>query len=355
VIVLEKDTIGSGSTGKCGGGISQQFSAEVDIKLALESLEFFKHFEEETGHTADFRQIGWLHLFTTGCEKDLQASRHDVTLQRKLGGEEVHFLSPKEAKELAPEISTEGLIGARYCPTDAVADPYSVVQGYASAARRLGVKIYEGTEVIGIKVDGGRVRGVLLKDGQIESPLVVNAGGPWANQIGRIVGIDVPVKPEKRPIFYTAPTDQIGKRAPYTFIDTPISRLGIRREGRVLRFGMRNPDAPESLDTTPDWDYLPATMEVVVRWFPFLSKIGIARADAGLYECSPDESAILGRTYEIGGFCLACGLSGHGFMQSPAVGRIMAEYITGKEHSPAISLLSLDRFKGGVNQIDRLD
>lgn len=343
VIVIEKDRIGFGSTAKSGGGIRQQFSTEVNIRLSLESIEFFEHFEEETGHTADFRQCGYLYLFTT--EDDLQVSRRNATLQRKLGGYKVDFLSPKEAKELVPELNIEDVIGASYCPTDGIADPYSVVQGFASSARRLGVRIYQDTEAIGIKMVRGRVREVLLNDGQLEAPIVVNAGGPFAKQIGKMVGLDIPIKPYRRNSFYTAPTDKIRKDAP--FIADYTTGFGIERHSETLRFGMQNPNAPESMDTTVDWDRLPIILEAGVRRFPFLADIGIMKGEAGLRSDTPDKSAILGETCEVGGLYLACGFSGHGVMHSPAVGRIMAECIMGRGIDPAISLLSLNRFKEG--------
>jgi len=347
VIVCERDTIGSGSTEKAGGIIRQQCPTEVGINFSLESIEFFERFEEETGHTADYRKCGNLCLFN--AEEDLQASRRNADLQRKLGGDEVHFLSPKEAKGLIPEINIEGLVGASYCPTDGKADPYSLAQGFASGARRLGVKIYEGTEVIGIKVDGGRVRGVLLKDREIESPLVVNAGGPWAKQIGKVVGLDIPVRPYRRNRFFTAPTDKISKNAPLIrYRHDDMTAFSLRREGLGLTFTMLDHNEPESLDATVDWDFLPIMLDIGMRPFPFLGDIGIKRGEGGLREDTPDLHPILGEAREVEGFYLACGLSGRGIMHSPAVGRIMAECITGKGQSPVISLLSLDRFKAGL-------
>jgi len=157
VIVLERDTVGSGSTGVCAGGIRQQFSSEINIRLSIESLNFLKHLEEETGRDPELRQHGYLILATD--EGQLEAFRRNVELQRSLGVE-VDILSPEEAKRLVTGLNIEDVLGATYCPSDGYADPHSVVQGLAEAARRLGVKILQGTEVGGIKVEGDRVAGV---------------------------------------------------------------------------------------------------------------------------------------------------------------------------------------------------
>lgn len=343
VIVIEKNRIGFGSTAQSGGGIRQQFSDELNIKLSLESIEFFKHFEEETGRTAEFHQYGYLYLFTT--DEDLQRSRRNAALQRELGGYEVYFLSPKEVKELIPQVNIEGLIGASYCPTDGGVDPYSVVQGFASSARRLGVTIYQETEAVGIKMSRGQVQGVLLRDGQLDAPVVVNAGGPFAKQIGKMMGLDIPIKPYRRSMFYTAPTDEIRRDTPL-IVDCSAG-FAMRRRDKGLRFGMQNPNAPESLDTTVDWGRLPIILEAGAHRFPFLCHIGIMRGEAGLRSDTPDMSAILGGASEVAGLYLACGFSGHGLMHSPAVGRVMAEYITSRKPSAATSLLSLSRFKEG--------
>lgn len=202
VVVLEKNTIGSGSTGKCPGGIRQQFSTEINIKLSMESVKFFEGFEAETGYPADFRQNGYLILATS--PEEIEAFRQNVALQSKLGVK-VYLLSPQEAKELVPWLNVDDVPGAAFCPTDGYATPHSVVQGLAAAARRLGVHIYEETEVTGIEVEKGKMRGVLTNKGKIEAPVLVNTAGPWAGLIGKMVGLDLPIRPSRRHVFVTEP------------------------------------------------------------------------------------------------------------------------------------------------------
>ena len=348
VIILEKQSIGSGSTSQCPGGIRQQFSTETNIRLSIESVDFFRRFEDETQHPADFRQYGYLMLAAT--EEESRLFQNNVALQRKLGVN-VHLLSPEEIGEIVPGLNVKDVVSATYCPDDGYADPYSVVQGFASVARRLGVKIYEETEVLDIKQHDGRNLLISSDKAEFSAPVTVIASGAHAAKVGQMVGIDLPIRPSRRHMFVSAPLDEVRK-------DTPMvvdfhSGFWFRREGRGIIFGMRNPDEPEGFDTSVDWGFLPSIGEVGSCYLPFLKEIGIARGQAGLHADTPDANAILGQVPEVAGLYLACGFSGHGFMHSPAVGRIMADSILAGKVSPDISCLTLDRFKDPTSQVEK--
>ena len=181
--------------------------------------------------------------------------------------------------------------------------------------------------------------------------IVVNAAGPYAGQVGRTAGLDIPIHPHKKQSYFTGPSDEIRKDAPW-IQDLHIG-FGIHREGAGLGIGISDPDQPEGFDITIDWSYLPKAAERMVPRFPFLAEVGIMRAQAGLYPDTPDNSAILGGVPELEGLYLACGFNGHGVMHSPAVGRVIAEYILGIGNDSAISLLRLSRFKDGALQKER--
>ncbi len=345
VIVLEKGSVGSGSTGICAGGIRQQFSTEINIRLSMESVKFFERFEDETGHPADFHQDGYLILATD--EGELESFRRNVALQRSLGLE-VYLLSPQEAKELVPQLNVEDVLGATYCPTDGYADPHSVVQGFAHAARSLGVRIYQETEVVGIKAKGGRVVGVSTTKGEFRAPIIVDAAGPYAAQVGKMVGIEVPIRPSRRHIFATEPV--FSAPDPVPMVVDFHNGFWFRREGPCIIFGMRNPDEPEGFDTTVDWDFLADSLAYAAcHRLPFIADVGIMKGQAGLHSDTPDYHAILGSVPEVEGFYLACGFSGHGFMHSPAVGRLMAGLILNGKVDIDISPLSPERFKTGMH------
>jgi len=351
VIILEKeDTIGSGSTAKALGGVRQQFCTEANIRLSIESVKSFERFEEEIGSPIDFRQCGYLRFVYT--EEELQWLRQIVALQQKFGVK-VQLLSPVEAKEMVPALNIDDVSGAVYCPTDGRVDPYSVVQGYSFAARELGVRIYTQIEVTGVKTtQGNKVLGVLTNNGEVEAPMVVNAAGAYAGLLGKTTGLDIPVHPHKKQRFYTASSDKIGKDAPI-IVDLHEGIL-VSREGRGLSFSGNDPDEPEGFDSTFKWDCLPKIAERLLPRFPFIADLGIMRGEAGLHPDTPDTSAILGGVPEVEGLYLACGLNSQGVMHSPAVGKLMAEYILGIGSDPAISLLSLSRFRDGTLQKEGL-
>jgi sarcosine oxidase subunit beta len=211
VVILEKDQLASGSTGLSVGGIRQQFSIEANIRISQESIKVFERFEEEFGTEIDFRQYGY--LFLTTEPQDWAEFQDNVALQKSLGVP-VQLLSPEEIAEIAPYLYLEDVIGGTFCPADGYADPHSVDMGFAKMARRLGVEIYEGTEVTGIQVEGGKVRGVTTTQGQVSAPVVVNTAGPWAAQVGRMAGVELPVQPYRRQVLVTEPFEPSAERAP---------------------------------------------------------------------------------------------------------------------------------------------
>ncbi len=351
VVVVERNYLGSGSTEKCPGGIRQQFASEVNVRLSLESVRFFERFEEETGHAADFRQDGYL-ILATGRE-DLAAFGENVRLQRRLGVD-VESLSPDEVAAMVPGLECADVLGATFCPSDGFADPYSVVAGFASAARRLGVKVLEDTEVTAIDLRAGRVVGVTTSRGQLATPVVVNAAGPWAAAVGRMAGVDIPIRPSRRHVFVTEPVfNRPGPFRALGDLHLPMvidfaTGFWFRREGPSLIFGMRNPAEPAGFSLDVDWDFFTSELAPgACRRLPALGETGIARARAGLHSDTPDRMAVLGETPEVGGLYLACGFSGHGFMHAPAVGRVMADLILDSTVSPEVTALRPDRFQQG--------
>lgn len=358
VVIVEKNYIGSGCTEKCAGGVRHQFSAEANIRLSIESVQFFKHFENETGHVCDFHQNGYLILATTSDE--METFHQNVTLQRKLGLE-VEILTPQEVEKLVPGLNVEDVLGATFCRADGYADPYSVVTGFAAAAKERGVKIIEDTEVIGIQLRGDRVDGVLTTKGRFAAPVIVNAAGAYARAVGNLVGLDIPVSPTRRHILVTEPVVKHSMLTQnHRWLNLPLvidfhNGFWFRREGSCLLFGMRNQNEVEGFSTSVDWDFFADVIApTACQRLPILADIGIMRAQAGLHPDTQDGMAILGQASSVNGLYLACGFGGHGFMHSPAVGKLIAELILGKINAvPDAELFSLDRFDHHLNQDEK--
>jgi sarcosine oxidase subunit beta len=338
VVLLEREAqLGTASTGRNAGGFRHQFSHPANIELSKESIALFARFEEAVGYPIDYWPDGYLFLLSSPASVD--AFRANVDLQRA-HGIAVDWLTPAQAASRCPGLDVTGLAAATFCAADGIADPNGVTMGFARAAQARGVEIRRGEEAIAIEVGGGRVTGVRTTAGTIATPRVVNAAGPWAGEIGRLAGLDVPVVPERRHIFIAQPPgggswDDGPHRGA-----VPASRLMVidfestfyfHREGAGLLFGMGDPDEQPGFDITVRWDFLPKVIDVAVRRLPALTDAAVSHAWAGLYEMTPDHNPIIGPAPALDGFFTIAGFSGHGFQHSPAAGRILADLITGRD------------------------
>src|SRR5262245_23359505 len=203
VVLLEREAqLGTGSTGRNAGGFRHQFSDPANIELSKESIALFATFEEQLGYPIDYWPDGCLFLLST--EGSVDTFRKNVALQRT-HGINVDWLSAADAAALCPGLAVDGVLGATYCGDDGIADPNGVTQGFARAAQALGVEIRRSEEVTGIRAGGGRVTDVETSAGAISTYNVVNAAGAWAQGVGRLAGVDVPVSPERRHIFIAQP------------------------------------------------------------------------------------------------------------------------------------------------------
>ncbi len=342
IVLLEKGQLGEGSTSRCVGGIRTQFSTEINIRFSLESLKRFERFEEEFGVNPEFKRIGYLFLATT--ESETEVFKENVSLQKKFNIP-VELLSPDEIRVRWPYLRMDDIQGGTFCPWDGYAGPSEVLSGFANGARRAGVKIYEGAEVIGISLEKGKVKSVRVGEEVISASTVVNAGGPYAASIAEMVGIKIPVKPLRRQIFVTAPFHLTNQTIPLT-IDFYRGWYFRQEVDGLLISGPLDPEPSFNLNI--DYEAMADASENATYRVPILEKARIARGWAGLYEISPDCHAILGKIPEVGGFILANGFSGHGFQHSPAVGQVIAELVLdGKANTIDISSLSIERFKKG--------
>jgi sarcosine oxidase subunit beta len=239
----------------------------------------------------------------------------------------------------------DDILGGTFCPWDGYAGPNEVLSGFVSGAKKAGVRIYEGTEVLGISLSKGKVNGVKTKREEISTPIVVNAGGPFASAIGEMAGVKIPVKPLRRQIFITAPFHLTNQAIPLT-IDFHKGWYFRQEVDGLLLSGPL--DSEPSFNLGIDYEAMAETSENAIYRVPALERAHIARGWAGLYEISPDHHAILGKVPEVEGFILANGFSGHGFQHSPAVGKVIAELIVeGKPTTIDISPLSIERFEKG--------
>lgn len=339
IVLLEAERLGSGSTGRSAGGVRHQFASALNVRLSAESIAFLERFPEHVGAPSDLRLTGYLMLARTAESwRELQDS---VALQKSLGVP-AHLLTPDECREFVPQLRTDDLLGASFGERDGHAVPESVVQGFARAARRLGVAILEDTPISALQRRGDSVAGVETTSGSIAAPVVVLATGAFSRPLAAAAGVSVPIDPVKRCVYVTQPFAGVPERIPMVIdYDTGFY---FRREGAGLIMGMRNAAERPGLDTAVDWAFFEQVSRRAAWVCPALAEAGLLRGWGGLHDDTPDHNGILSWAPGLRGLLVAAGFSGHGFMHSPAVGRIAADLILGRDPSLDLTPLSLERF-----------
>ncbi len=340
VVLLEKDLLAQATTGLSVGGIRQQFSHPANILLSQETLRLFKRFPEEFDADIGFHQVGY--LFLAQEQETWKEFLANVSLQRNYEVP-VEVLNQEEIKQRWPYLETGDLKGGTFCAEDGYADPYSVAMGLANAARKLGVRIEEKTEVTGIQVEGDRIQGVETNKGSISTPIVVNVAGPWSSEVAKMAGVDLPIKPYRRQAFVTTAFKAIPKPIPLV-LDFDVS-FYFREEGPGILMGRSDLDEPSSFNTNVDWNFLTKVTETAVLRAPVLEKAEIRRGWGGLYSISPDNNPIIGPLLGVEGFYCASGFSGHGFQHGPPAGRILSELILDGQTDFDLTPFLYDRLK----------
>jgi sarcosine oxidase subunit beta len=352
VVVLERDTVCSGSSALASGGIRHQYANPVGVQLTRQSIVTYENFADEFGVDPQFRQHGYLILVAT--DEELADAERCVAMQQGLGVD-VRLLPPDDVHRLAPYLETGDLLGATYSPRDGYADPYLCTTAIAARARDLGVTIKQHHEVTGFAVANGRVSGVTTAQGGFEAPIVVVAAGAWSGVVGKLAGVDIPVAPRRRHSFVTAPfpTDTIPAATP--FIIDRHRGSSLRREGPGFLLGFGHRDEPSAFNTEVDWSLAPRVVEHAVHRAPALADARLMRAYAGLYEMTPDQTGIVSAVPGADGLFVVAGFSGHGFMHGPIAGQLMAELIAdGRAVTVDIAPLDIQRFARGETHVEAM-
>jgi sarcosine oxidase, subunit beta len=325
VVLVERDSLASGSTSKSAGGIRAQFSDELNIRIAVRSLREFERMGDEIG----FRQDGY--LFLLDREEDATTFRAAVALQQALGVPSSE-LTASEAAEIVPQLSLDGILAAAYCPTDGYATPESVVQHYARAS---GATVLQGCSATGIEVRAGAIEAVETSLGRIATDTVVCCAGVWSKDVGALAGVSLPVQGEARSMWFTPEDGGLPERLPLT-IDFGTG-FYFHREGPGLAFGGRERTLEE-------------VAEGAARRLPVLADLPVQSTWWGWYDVSPDWNALVGEAEGPSRFLYATGFSGHGFQQAPAVGEHLAELVAGQDPTLDLSAFSATRFARGAER-----
>lgn len=342
IVVLERNFLASGATGRCGGGMRQQWSTKTNVLLAKHSVAEFANFKEVMGQDIQYRQGGY--LLPAFNDEMLTELKTNVALQNSLDVN-TRMVTPEEMKDISPILNVTDVIGGSFGPTDGVANPFLVVKGYADRARDLGAEISIRTTVTGIEHDGSRVKKVHTDRGDIETEWVVNAAGAWASKLGTMIGADLPVEPYRHQILVTEPVEIIH---PCMVIDLLHNIYFSQAEEGAFIGGQTDKDEPSSFNIRNNSRFLVEFSRKLVYWAPVLRGIKVVRQWAGLYTMTPDAQPILGLVEPFENFVCAVGFSGHGFMLAPAAARLICDFmVKGASDLADIKDMSIARFKDG--------
>jgi glycine cleavage system aminomethyltransferase T/glycine/D-amino acid oxidase-like deaminating enzyme len=349
VLLVERADLTSGSTFHSAGLVGQLRSSLSLTKMMMSSVELYRSLEGETGLETGWREVGSLRLASS------QERLEEISRQAgwaKTFGLPLELISPAEAQELFPPMSIEGVLGAAYLPTDGYVDPSQLTFALAEGARRRGAEIATHTRVTSIEVERGRVTGVKTDKGDVETEIVVNAGGMFAKEIGALAGVNVPVVPMAHEYLILKPT---GLPLDMPTMRDPSLLVYFRPEsGGLIMGGYEREPAPWSLDGIPpdfngklleeDWPRFEELMENALVRVPSLAEMEVIRLVNGPEAFTPDGEFILGPT-DVRGLWTAAGFCAHGLAGAGGMGRLVAEWIA--EGTPSLDVWEMDSRRFG--------
>lgn len=353
VVLIEKESVGSGASAFSGGIIRCHYSNEAMIRLARRAAELWPRLEEELGQPVDYVQNGFIMAVPP---EDKENMERIVGLQQRVGVD-VELVAPEEIRRWIPEFNTEGLALASYETSGGYADPYATAMAFGRKARELGAQVLSGTAVTGIELDGAKVRAVITDKGVIRTPLVVNCAGPWAARIAAMVGVELPVRPGLLQMAAFDPRYAGWTASSPTWVD--LSRMTYCRPdaaGYMLAGGgLAENEAFHNAEPDPDTymgrpsDLFEAEMyETLAHRCPWAEKMTRVRSWSGVDGNSPDFHLIFGEVPGIKGYLQVAGGSGNSFKLSPATGEALAEFVaTGRCSYLDTEAFSITRFAGG--------
>ena len=349
VLILERETEqGKGSTGKATGGIRAQFETDINIKMSLYSIDFFKQFDDLTGTQCGYEPRGYLFFATNDAQ--FEYLKRNVEKQKALGVKDVEIVDTKTISEIVRGLNCADITGGSFGANDGFINPLGVLEGFTKKAEAAGAKLLCETKVSAIETKNGKVTAVETNRGRIECEKIVLCAGAWARELARTAAIDLPVEPLKRHIVWAKSNLDLQENLPMVIdLGSGFHFRPAKDSKNEVLFAYPDADESASFDTNFDESFIEKVYEKAGNRASFLAATEVIKEKcrAGLYENTPDHHAILGGC-EISNLFFANGFSGHGVMHSPATGRALAEImLDGKSSFLDVSCLSLDRFAKG--------
>ena len=352
VVVLERSELTSGSTFHSAGLVGQLRTTANLTKMIRYSTDLYRRLKDETGQDPGWHEVGSLRLASS--PQRLEELKHLVAVSRSFGLP-LELISPKEAQDLFPLMTLDGVLGAVYLPTDGFIDPTGLTMALVAGAKSSGAQFFTDTRVQSITLKDARVHEVVTDRGSIRTEIVVNAAGQWAGEIGGMVGLNLPVIPMAHLYLITRPID--GVRPDFPTMRDPDRLVYFREEvGGLVAGGYERAPAPWALDgipadfnnrvLPPDWDRFTPLMENAIRRVPVLETAEIVTLLNGPEGFTPDGEYLLGPT-AVKGFWVAAAFCAHGLAGAGGIGKVMAEWIV--EGHPEWDIWRLDVRRFGSN------
>ncbi|MHC4471103.1 MAG: NAD(P)/FAD-dependent oxidoreductase [Planctomycetota bacterium] len=327
VAVIDKAaSAGRGENRAAIGGIRATHSDRAKIALCQESIEIFSSWEERTGDDIGWRQGGYTFVAYTAPIADLL---RQLVERQKGYGLEIDWVPPDGIEELVPGIVAEGLLGGTFSPGDGSASPLLCAHSFRAQAESRGARFFFRERVRGLFVEGGAVRGVETDRGRYAAPVVINAAGASAREIGAMAGLSVPVVPDSHEAGITEPVDR--------FLEPMVVDIRPEEGSRNFYF-YQNAEGQVVFCITPDPPivgkdrrstsaFLPMIARRMVSLLPRLENLKVRRVWRGLYPMTPDGFPLLGFAPELRGYFHAAGMCGQGYMLGPGVGALIARVL----------------------------
>lgn len=356
VVVLERAKLTSGSTFHAAGLVGQLRTSANITQLLKYSVELYDTLETETEQATGWKRVGGLRL---ACNESRMIELKRQATTAHSFGLEMHLLTPREALELWPPMQIDDLVGAAFLPTDGQVNPSDVTQALIKGARKEGAKLIEDCPVTAVRVEKGRVTGVVTALGEIACEIVVNCAGQWAREVGRLAGVNVPVQSVQHQYIVT---DTIpGMKRDLPTLRDPDRLIYFKEEvgGLVMGGYEHNPipwaerGIPEGFHfqlLEPNWDHFEPIMKQAMARAPVLENVGVKQLINGPEAFTPDGTFILGEAPEVRGFFVGAGFNAFGIASAGGAGRALAEWIVAGE--PTLDLWPVDIRRFGVPHRD---
>ncbi|RPI92464.1 MAG: FAD-binding oxidoreductase [Chloroflexi bacterium] len=344
VLILERQSVAVGATGASSGLVRMHYDVEVDAALAWQSFQFFRNWRERVGGECGFKRTGFLQIVPPGKNDQL---RGNVEMQKRIGIL-TEVVTAVEVRKLAPMFKTEDFELAAYEPESGYADPVLTTNSFIANAKARGAALRQDCEVTGIRVSGGKVAGVESSRGPFDASIVVNCAGTFADRIGKMAGLQIPLTTWSHDVAFVKRPRGVGMHP--TVIDDALS-MYFRPEGELTLIGLednnRMGEPPESDLGRVDPEFVMRAIDRICERVNGMEEGSLHSTHLGRDGLTPDQRAIMDQAGP-DGFYIACGFSGTGFKLSPAVGVCMSELILdGSAKLVDIASLNLGRFARG--------